>query len=108
MAEHQNLVTDENLPRASGCEGVTDSLPRVIGYLPVAFAFGLNASRPGFTPSEASVSSSSLTDILAILPTLVGFGLLSITFYFSRSIVYSTLLSALGYGVTWKLLMMAA
>ncbi len=108
MAEHQNPVTDENRPCASWREGVTDSLPIVIGYLPGAFAFGLNASRPGFTPTEASVSSSSLTDIFAILPTLVGFGLLSITFNFSRSIVFSMLLSALGYGVTWKLLMMAA
>ncbi|WP_455814135.1 AzlC family ABC transporter permease [Pseudomonas graminis] len=53
MAEQQNPVMDENLPRASWREGVTDSLPIVIGYLPVAFAFGLNATRLGFTPSEA-------------------------------------------------------
>lgn len=34
-------------------EGVVDSLPIVIGYLPVAFAFGLNATKLGFTPFEA-------------------------------------------------------
>ncbi|SVW18257.1 AzlC family protein [Klebsiella pneumoniae] len=34
-------------------EGVKDSLPIVISYLPVAFAFGLNATRLGFTPLES-------------------------------------------------------
>ncbi|HBW6624323.1 TPA: branched-chain amino acid ABC transporter permease, partial [Klebsiella pneumoniae] len=29
-------------------EGIKDSLPIVISYLPVAFAFGLNATRLGF------------------------------------------------------------
>lgn len=33
-------------------QGVLDSLPIVIGYLPVAFAFGLNAVKLGFTPLE--------------------------------------------------------
>lgn len=39
--------------QASFCEGVFDSLPIVIGYLPVAFAFGLNAVKLGFTPLES-------------------------------------------------------
>ncbi|MFG1174545.1 L-valine transporter subunit YgaH [Erwiniaceae bacterium CAU 1747] len=55
---------------------------------------------------------SSLPDILRhhdrLIPTLLGFAVLCMTFYFSRSIVLSTLLSALGYGLTWKLLMMSA
>ncbi|MER0125410.1 MULTISPECIES: AzlC family ABC transporter permease [Franconibacter] len=34
-------------------EGVRDSLPVVISYLPVAFAFGLNATRLGFSPLES-------------------------------------------------------
>lgn len=34
-------------------EGIKDSLPIVISYLPVAFAFGLNATRLGFTPLES-------------------------------------------------------
>lgn len=34
-------------------EGVKDSLPVVLSYLPVAFAFGLNATRLGFTPLES-------------------------------------------------------
>ncbi len=38
---------------ASFREGVYDSLPIVIGYLPVAFAFGLNAVKLGFTPLES-------------------------------------------------------
>jgi len=38
---------------ASLREGVYDSLPIVIGYLPVAFAFGLNAVKLGFTPLES-------------------------------------------------------
>ncbi len=54
---------------------------------------------------------SSLPDIMhnssRIMPTLIGFGLLAITFYQTRSIIFSTLLSALGYGVTWKILMVA-
>lgn len=33
-------------------EGIIDSLPIVVGYLPVAFAFGLNAVKLGFTPLE--------------------------------------------------------
>lgn len=52
---------------------------------------------------------SSVPEILLhpnrLLPTLVGFALLGMTFYKTRSIIFSTLLSALGYGVTWKLLM---
>ncbi|MDN5969822.1 MAG: branched-chain amino acid ABC transporter permease, partial [Enterobacterales bacterium] len=31
-------------------EGVVDSLPIVIGYFPVAFAFGLTAVKLGFSP----------------------------------------------------------
>lgn len=38
---------------ASLWEGVKDSLPIVISYLPVAFAFGMNATRLGFTPLES-------------------------------------------------------
>lgn len=34
-------------------EGFKDSLPIVISYIPVAFAFGLNATRLGFTPVES-------------------------------------------------------
>ncbi|AHF76017.1 Putative amino acid transporter [Sodalis praecaptivus] len=33
-------------------QGIKDSLPIVIGYMPVAFAFGLNAVKLGFTPLE--------------------------------------------------------
>ncbi|HGH0371644.1 TPA: AzlC family ABC transporter permease [Yersinia enterocolitica] len=39
-------------PTATFIEGITDSLPIVIGYLPVAFAFGLSSVKLGFTPWE--------------------------------------------------------
>ncbi|WP_269129844.1 AzlC family ABC transporter permease [Rouxiella badensis] len=38
-------------------QGVFDSLPIVIGYLPVAFAFGLSAVKHGFTPLESLLFS---------------------------------------------------
>ncbi|MDX7998411.1 AzlC family ABC transporter permease [Xenorhabdus sp. Reich] len=34
-------------------EGVFDSLPIAIGYIPISFAFGLSAVKLGFTPLEA-------------------------------------------------------
>lgn len=40
-------------PPASFSAGVVDSLPIVIGYLPVAFAFGMNAVKLGFSQPEA-------------------------------------------------------
>ncbi|MFO6494226.1 AzlC family ABC transporter permease [Hafnia alvei] len=39
-------------------EGVVDSLPIVIGYFPVAFAFGLTAVKLGFSPLESIFFSS--------------------------------------------------
>ena len=38
---------------ATLAEGLKDSLPIVISYIPVAFAFGLNATKLGFTPLES-------------------------------------------------------
>ncbi|MCS3602993.1 4-azaleucine resistance transporter AzlC [Buttiauxella sp. BIGb0471] len=38
---------------ATWVEGLKDSLPIVISYIPVAFAFGLNATKLGFTPLES-------------------------------------------------------
>lgn len=39
--------------QATLAEGIKDSLPIVISYIPVAFAFGLNATKLGFTPLES-------------------------------------------------------
>ncbi|HEY1845625.1 MAG TPA: L-valine transporter subunit YgaH [Buttiauxella sp.] len=39
------------------------------------------------------------------IPTLVGFAVLGLSFYKTRSIILPTLLSALGYGLAWKLMM---
>ncbi|AVF37159.1 AzlC family ABC transporter permease [Rahnella sikkimica] len=38
-------------------QGITDSLPIVMGYLPIAFAFGLSAVKLGFTPAESLLFS---------------------------------------------------
>lgn len=60
-------------------EGVKDSLPIVISYIPVAFAFGLNATRLGFSPIEsvffsciiyAGASQFVITTMLAAGSTL--------------------------------------
>ncbi|MCR0996649.1 AzlC family ABC transporter permease [Serratia rubidaea] len=39
--------------RSTFANGIFDSLPIVIGYLPVAFAFGLSAVKLGFSPLES-------------------------------------------------------
>lgn len=38
---------------ATLAEGIKDSLPIVLSYVPVAFAFGMNATKLGFTPLES-------------------------------------------------------
>lgn len=38
---------------ATFLEGIKDSLPIVLSYVPVAFAFGMNATKLGFTPLES-------------------------------------------------------
>ncbi len=53
MAEHDQTMGVHTGPGATLREGFVDSLPIVISYMPVAFAFGLNATRQGFTPLEA-------------------------------------------------------
>ncbi|WP_312952238.1 AzlC family ABC transporter permease [Superficieibacter sp.] len=47
------LHDNPRLASATLLEGIKDSLPVVISYIPVAFAFGLNATRLGFTPLES-------------------------------------------------------
>ena len=39
-----------------------------------------------------------------LLPTLIGFAVLGLSFWKTRSIILPTLLSALAYGIAWKLL----
>lgn len=43
-------------------------------------------------------------DSRRLLPTLIGFGVLGLCFWKTRSIILPTLLSALAYGLAWKLL----
>lgn len=60
-------------------EGIKDSLPIVLSYIPVAFAFGMNASKLGFSPLEslffsciiyAGASQFVITTLLAAGSTL--------------------------------------
>jgi hypothetical protein len=50
---------------------------------------------------------SSVPEILAdgrrLAPTLVGFAVLGLSFWKTRSIIIPTLLSALAYGLAWKI-----
>lgn len=52
---------------------------------------------------------SSAPDVIhdgrRLLPTLIGFAVLGLSFYKTRSIILPTLLSALAYGIAWKLLL---
>ncbi len=66
---------------ATFMEGCKDSLPIVISYIPVAFAFGLNATRLGFSPLEsvffsciiyAGASQFVITAMLAAGSSLLG------------------------------------
>ena len=42
-----------NLDRPSFLSGLSASLPIIMGYFPIAFSFGVAATRAGFTPLEA-------------------------------------------------------
>jgi 4-azaleucine resistance transporter AzlC len=53
MESPATISTDDYQTEATWAEGLKDSLPIVISYLPVAFAFGLNATKLGFTPLES-------------------------------------------------------
>ncbi|MGK9174092.1 AzlC family ABC transporter permease [Yokenella regensburgei] len=50
-----SATSTESTPLSSATflEGFKDSLPIVLSYVPVAFAFGLNATRLGFSPLES-------------------------------------------------------
>ncbi|MEL4012616.1 L-valine transporter subunit YgaH [Dryocola clanedunensis] len=52
-----------------------------------------------------SCAPEIMQDGRRLLPTLVGFAVLGVSFYKTRSIIIPTLLSALGYGLAWKLMM---
>ncbi|MCW2477236.1 AzlC family ABC transporter permease [Candidatus Symbiopectobacterium sp. NZEC151] len=53
ISQQQEKHVEHASPHATFAEGVISSLPIVIGYLPVAFAFGLNAVKLGYSPWEA-------------------------------------------------------
>ncbi|WP_455425515.1 AzlC family ABC transporter permease [Dryocola sp. LX212] len=53
MDSPATISNDNHQHEATWVEGLKDSLPIVISYLPVAFAFGLNATKLGFTPLES-------------------------------------------------------
>jgi branched-subunit amino acid transport protein len=86
-------------------------------YLPLRLRAGIRAGRRGplsvllDTIGIASICAllivSSVPEILSdsrrLLPTLVGFAVLGLAFWKTRSIIMPTLLSALAYGVAWKI-----
>jgi 4-azaleucine resistance transporter AzlC len=49
--------TLSNAPPATFAQGIIDSFPIVIGYVPIAFAFGLTAVKLGFSPWESTLFS---------------------------------------------------
>ncbi|MCT4702861.1 AzlC family ABC transporter permease [Enterobacteriaceae bacterium H20N1] len=53
MESPATISTENHQIEATWVEGLKDSLPIVISYIPVAFAFGLNATKLGFTPLES-------------------------------------------------------
>ena len=50
-----------------------------------------------------STAPEVMHDASRFIPTLVGFAVLGVSFYKTRSIIIPTLLSALGYGLAWKI-----
>ncbi|MEN0616027.1 AzlC family ABC transporter permease [Klebsiella indica] len=57
MENSDALTHTSPVNEATLAEGIKDSLPIVISYIPVAFAFGLNATKLGFTPLESLLFS---------------------------------------------------
>lgn len=53
ISQQQEKQIEHASPHATFAEWVISSLPIVIGYLPVAFAFGLNTVKLGYSPLEA-------------------------------------------------------
>lgn len=57
MQTNPDLEAPDPVRVSTFAQGITDSLPIVMGYLPIAFAFGLSAVKLGFTPSESLLFS---------------------------------------------------
>lgn len=72
-------------------------------------AIGVLLDTIGIASICALLVVSSAPEIMAdgrrLLPTLVGFAVLGVSFWKTRSIIIPTLLSALGYGLAWKFLL---
>ena len=87
-------------------------------YLPLCFAGRLRPTKRGLT--GVLMDTIGITSICALLvvscvpeiahdsrrllPTLIGFAVLGLSFWKTRSIILPTLLSAFAYGIAWKLL----
>ncbi|MFO6299113.1 AzlC family ABC transporter permease [Rahnella selenatireducens] len=57
MHSNPDLEAPDPVRVSTFAQGITDSLPIVMGYLPIAFAFGLSAVKLGFTPAESLLFS---------------------------------------------------
>ncbi|WP_437887212.1 L-valine transporter subunit YgaH [Phytobacter sp. V91] len=51
-----------------------------------------------------STAPEVIHDSRRLLPTVIGFAVLGLSFWKTRSIIVPTLLSAFAYGIAWKLL----
>lgn len=56
-AFHGDLLTEQSSPAPGFLQGLLASVPIVVGYFPIAFSFGVAASKAGFSPAEATFLS---------------------------------------------------
>jgi predicted branched-subunit amino acid permease len=104
-----DTITDPSpVAPATFLEGFKDRHPIVLSYVPVAFPFSLNATKPGVSPLHSvfffciivfSIPTATLMSCVNALFTVLG-----LSFWTTRRTIIPTFSSALAYGITWKLL----
>ena len=67
-------------------------------------AIGILLDTIGSALLVVSTAPEVMHDTRRFVPTLVGFAVLGASFYKTRSIIIPTLLSALAYGLAWKVM----
>ena len=77
-------------------------------YLPLRLRVGILLDTIGIASICALLVVSTAPEVMhdtrRFVPTLVGFAVLGASFYKTRSIIIPTLLSALAYGLAWKVM----
>ncbi|QPS19444.1 hypothetical protein I6G64_17915 [Serratia plymuthica] len=113
-AENDNALTG----RTPFINGIVESLPVVIGSMPVAFAFGLSAVKPGSSPLEnlflpnpcgrqpvCDYRPRSLASTDQVVASTGRFYRAGSRLYRSKSIIFPIQISTATLGLTLKLLM---